>query len=94
MVSLASTERAAGLIAPSSGGSLKRKHNDTDFDGDHIPLSSQTKRRRVTFDPDVDIHILPDVNEKSLELVGEEVRRALERHSNNDNAVYEKLHCS
>ncbi|KAF2186957.1 RNA polymerase I-specific transcription initiation factor RRN3 [Zopfia rhizophila CBS 207.26] len=88
MVSLASSDR--GVIAPAAGGSLKRKQTDTPFDSDNLP-SSQAKRLRVTFDPDVDVRILPDWNEKSLELVGEEVRRALDRHATNDNAVYDQI---
>ncbi|KAF2739166.1 RNA polymerase I-specific transcription initiation factor RRN3 [Polyplosphaeria fusca] len=89
MVSLASTERAVGVIAPSVGGSLKRKHDDIALDADLS--SSQIKKRRVTFDPDVDVHILSDVNEKSSELVEEEVRRALEKRANGDNAVYDSI---
>ncbi|KAF2682805.1 hypothetical protein K458DRAFT_478734 [Lentithecium fluviatile CBS 122367] len=90
MVSLASTERAPGVIAPSVGGSLKRKHPDANDDSDAI-LSSQTKRRRVTFDPDVDVRIIVDPNEKSLELVGEEVQRALERHAIGDTIAYDQI---
>lgn len=91
MVSLASTVRATGVIAPSAGGSLKRKQTDTfDSDGD-ILTSSQIKRRRVTFDPSVDVRFLPDVNEKSLELVGEDVRRALEKHADNDSTAYDEI---
>ncbi|KAF2266008.1 RNA polymerase I-specific transcription initiation factor RRN3 [Lojkania enalia] len=90
MVSLASTERANGVIASGVGGSLKRKHSDSHLNADDFP-SAQIKRRRVTFDPEVDVHILPDVNEKSLELVGEEVRRALERHEEGDNADYDQI---
>ncbi|PSN69724.1 RNA polymerase I-specific transcription initiation factor RRN3 [Corynespora cassiicola Philippines] len=96
MVSLASTERATGVVAPSVGGSLKRKHSATNFDeddADAFPPAqvSQTKRRRVTFDPDVDVRILSDGNEKSLELVGEEVRRALEKHADGDAAAYDQI---
>jgi RNA polymerase I-specific transcription initiation factor RRN3 len=80
MVSLASTERQSGVIAPSIGSSLKRKQSDTNFDADNLP-SNEIKRRRVTFKHEVDVHILPDPNEKSLELVGEEVQRALEKHA-------------
>lgn len=90
MVSLVSTERVGGVIAPSAGGSLKRKQSDTEFDAENL-TSSQLKRRRVTFDPTVDVHILPDVTEKSQELVREEVRRALERHASGDNAAYDQI---
>ncbi|KAF2013354.1 RNA polymerase I-specific transcription initiation factor RRN3 [Aaosphaeria arxii CBS 175.79] len=93
MVSLASMERATGVIAPAVGGSLKRKQIDS-ADVDSPLPSSQYKRRRVTFDPSVDVHILPDANEKSLELVVEEVRRALEKHADKlhpDNGPYDEI---
>lgn len=90
MVSLASTERAPGIVAPSAGGSLKRRHADNSSDGDH-GTSSQLKRRRVTFDPDVHVRILGDENEKSLQLVGEEVRRAMEKHAAGDKAAFDAL---
>jgi RNA polymerase I-specific transcription initiation factor RRN3 len=90
MVSLISTERANGVMAPLMSGSLKRKHTaDTDSADDSPGI--QNKKRRVTFDPAVDIHILPDVNEKSLELVGEEVRRALEKHAAGENGTYDYI---
>lgn len=91
MVSLAPSERASsGVIAPSIGGSLKRKHSDSGFYSDQTQ-SSQTKRPRVTFDPDVDIRILPDWSEKSLELVRQEVKRALEKHAAGDHCDYDQL---
>ncbi|KAF2634926.1 RNA polymerase I-specific transcription initiation factor RRN3, partial [Massarina eburnea CBS 473.64] len=90
MVSLASTERLSGPVAPSVNSSLKRKQSDASpKSSDKIP-SSQTKRRRVTFDPDIDVHILGS-NEKSLELVEEEVRRALEKREAGDNTAYDHL---
>ncbi|KAH9879429.1 hypothetical protein J1614_002869 [Plenodomus biglobosus] len=90
MVSLASTERALGIVAPSAGGSLKRRHADNSSDGEDV-TSSQLKRRRVTFDPDVHVRILSDENEKSLQLVGEEVRRAIEKHAAGDKAAFDAL---
>lgn len=89
---------ANGRVNGSLNGGLKRKHRDVESsDADDFTNAVSTKdqkdqkRRRVTFDPDVDVHILPDVNEKSLELVGEEVRRALEKHATDDNAAYDTL---
>ncbi|KAJ4287975.1 DNA independent RNA polymerase I transcription factor [Kalmusia sp. IMI 367209] len=90
MVSLASTNRTHGIIAPSVGSSLKRKHTDSSSDNEK-QFSSQTKRRRVTFDPEVDVRILADPNEKSQELVGEEVGRALEKHAAGDTTAYDLL---
>lgn len=89
MVSLASTSRSLGVIAPSVGSSLKRKQ--TDSSPNSKQLSSQAKRRRVTFDPEVDVRILADPNEKSQELVGEEVSRALEKHAAGDATGYDVL---
>ncbi|KAH9873402.1 hypothetical protein IAQ61_004025 [Plenodomus lingam] len=92
MVSLASTERAAlGTVVPSVGGSLKRRHADSSSDAENNAPSSQLKRRRVTFDPDVDVRILSDDKDKSLELVGEEVRRAMEKHGAGEKAAYDGL---
>jgi RNA polymerase I-specific transcription initiation factor RRN3 len=90
MVSLASIGGAPGVIAPSVGASLKRKQSDANYENDMI-LSSQTKRRRVTFDPEVDVRMLADPDEKSLELVGEEVQRALEKHAVGDTISYDQI---
>ncbi|CAE7002574.1 hypothetical protein PTNB85_09250 [Pyrenophora teres f. teres] len=93
MVSLATTNRPVSAIVPKmAGSSLKRKQ--TDASSSPVPentASSQAKRRRVTFDPDVDVRVLADPNEKSLELVGEEVRRAIEKHAAGERAAYDGL---
>lgn len=78
------------MAPPSAGGSLKRRHVDTSSDAE-TTSASQLKRRRVTFDPDVDVRILSDENDKSLELVGEEVRRAIEKHAAGEKAAYDGL---
>ncbi len=91
MVSLASAEKTEGIIAPSAGGSLKRKHTeDPTLNAEHI-TASQLKKRKVTFDPEVDIRIVGNDNDKSLELVIEEVRRAIERHAQGEKAAYDGL---
>src|SRR6266567_1348653 len=94
MVSLASSERVIpDVITISIGGSLKRKHTGSDFEEDAFP-SSQTKRQKVAFDPDVEVRILEDWNErneKGLELVREEVRRSLEKHVAGDSTGYDQL---
>ncbi|KAI8939837.1 hypothetical protein NX059_003575 [Plenodomus lindquistii] len=90
MVSLASTEGALGITAPAVGGSLKRRHADHSSDAENNN-ASQLKRRRVTFDPDVNVRILSDENDKSLELVSEEVRRAIEKHAEGKKAAYDGL---
>ncbi len=93
MVSLASSERViSDVIATGVGGGLKRKHTGSDFE-DAFP-SSQTKRQKVAFDPDVEVRILEDWNErneKGLELVREEVRRGLEKHVAGDSTGYDQL---
>jgi RNA polymerase I-specific transcription initiation factor RRN3 len=91
MVSLASLDRAASVIAPSVGSSLKRKRLDSDVDSEKSSPVQTKKQRMVKFDPEVDVHILPDWNEKSQELVGEEVRRSLERHVPGDSAGYDQI---
>lgn len=89
MVSLASTNRAVDVVAPSVGsGSLKRKNLDHSSDTEHA-TPGQLKRRRVAFNPDVDVRILSDDNDKSLELVNEEVRRAIEKHAAGEKAAYD-----
>jgi RNA polymerase I-specific transcription initiation factor RRN3 len=92
MVSLASISRTTDVVAPSVGGghSLKRKNLDHSSDVENLD-SSQLKRRRVAFNPDVDVRILSDENDKSLELVGEEVRRAIEKHAAGEKGAYDLL---
>lgn len=85
MVSLASTEKALGIMAPSAGGSLKRRRNDDS------PTSSQTKKPCVAFDPNFDVHILTDENDKSIELVREEVRTAIDKRAAGSQAAYDEL---
>lgn len=91
MVSLASTDRVADLRAPSvGGGNLKRKHRDSSPDANDTTWTD-IKRRRVTFDPDIHVRILGDENDKSLELVAEEVRRAIDKHAAGEKAAYDEL---
>jgi RNA polymerase I-specific transcription initiation factor RRN3 len=90
MVALATMNRTLGTAAPSAGGSLKRKPSDNSSDAENATPNT-LKRRRVTFDPEVDVRILSEHHEKSLELVGEEVRRAIERHATGDKAAYDGL---
>ena len=45
----------------------------------------------MAFDPDVEVRILEDWNEKGLELVREEVRRGLEKHVAGDSTGYDQL---
>ncbi|KAI0575068.1 Ribosomal DNA transcription factor Rrn3, partial [Pyrenophora tritici-repentis] len=93
MVSLATTNRPVSAVVPKmAGSSLKRKQTDASSSPAPEPTATgQAKRRRVTFDPEVDVRVLADPNEKSLELVGEEVRRAIEKHATGERAAYDGL---
>ncbi|EMD63019.1 hypothetical protein COCSADRAFT_37893 [Bipolaris sorokiniana ND90Pr] len=90
MVSLASNPRSPLVVTPGTGGSLKRKQSDHSSDAENT-APDQLKKRRVTFHPEVDVHVLREYNEKSAELVGEEVRRAMEKHATGDKAAYDGL---
>lgn len=90
MVSLAATRRPAGnFMAPTVSSSLKRKQRDASPDAENDAVT-QAKRRRVTFDPNIDVQIVMEV-EKSTELVAEEVRRAIEKHAIGEKGEYDQL---
>lgn len=65
---------------------------DTD---DESGLSASTKKLKVAFDPNVDVRILPDWDEKSFDLVKEEVNQGIEQHlaplERRDDTQYTKL---
>ncbi|KAH3998415.1 hypothetical protein HBH92_159240 [Parastagonospora nodorum] len=77
-------------LAASNRGSLKRKNPDASSDAENNNMS-ELKRRRVAFNPEVDVRILRDEDEKSLELVHEEVRRAMEKHAAGEKAAYDVI---
>jgi RNA polymerase I-specific transcription initiation factor RRN3 len=90
MVSLAAPRRHANnFMAPTVSSSLKRKQRDASSDAEN-DATAQSKRRRVTFDPNIDVQIVMEV-EKSMELVAEEVRRAIEKHANGEKGEYDQL---
>jgi RNA polymerase I-specific transcription initiation factor RRN3 len=90
MVSLAAPRRPANnFMAPTVSSSLKRKQRDDSSDAEN-DATAQAKRRRVTFDPNIDVQIVMEV-EKSMELVAEEVRRAIEKHANGEKGEYDHL---
>ncbi|OJD29461.1 rna polymerase i specific transcription initiation factor rrn3 superfamily [Diplodia corticola] len=72
------------------GPSLKRKHMDSDSDNE-APAVARSKKPRVSFDPTVDIRLLEDFDEKGIELVREEVRRAIDKHVAGDSASYDEI---
>ena len=73
---------------------LKRDSSYLDTD-DEANLSSSTKKLKVQFSPNVDIKYMDDWSDKSYDLVKEEVRQAIHRHTapadQRDDAQYVKL---
>ena len=65
---------------------LVRKRDDDEG----APPSSPTKRPKVTFDTDVEVHVMEEW-EKAPALVQEEVRRAFAKRALGDSLGYEKL---
>ncbi len=55
------------------------------------PPSSPSKRSRVTFDSDVEIVSADDEDDLSLDVVTEQVRRAIERHRAGDHGSYDNI---
>ncbi|USP77370.1 rna polymerase i-specific transcription initiation factor rrn3 [Curvularia clavata] len=90
MVSLATNIPSPLAVTPSTAGSLKRKQIEHSPNANNT-TPAQLKKRKVTFDPDVDVRILSEHNEKSAELVGEEVRRAIEKHATGEKAAYDAI---
>ncbi|KAK3719040.1 DNA independent RNA polymerase I transcription factor [Vermiconidia calcicola] len=80
------------LTRPILGMKRDSSYIDTD---DEAGLSSSTKKLRVTFDPNVNVRIMEDGNDKSFDLVKEEVRQGIERHlapaDQRDDTQYLKL---
>lgn len=72
---------------------LKRDSSYLDTD-DEAGLSTTTKKLKVAFDDHVDVRIMDDWNDKSFELVKEEVRLGIQRHlapaEQRDDAQYVK----
>ncbi|KAF1932087.1 RNA polymerase I-specific transcription initiation factor RRN3 [Didymella exigua CBS 183.55] len=90
MVSLAAPRIPANnFMAPTVSSSLKRKQRDVSSDAEN-DITVQAKRRRVTFDPNIDVQVVMEV-EKSMELVAEEVRRAIEKHAYGEKGEYDQL---
>ena len=62
---------------------------------DEASLSSSTKKLRVAFDPKIDVRIMDSWDDKSFDLVKEEVRQGVERHvapaDRRDDTQYLKL---
>jgi RNA polymerase I-specific transcription initiation factor RRN3 len=67
---------------------LKRSIDETN--NMELPLSP-SKRSRVTFDSDVEILSADDEDDLSVDVVTEQVRRAIERHRAGDNIAYDNV---
>ena len=74
--------------------SMKRDSSYMDTD-DEAGLASSTKKLRVAFDPKIDVRIMDEWDDKSFDLVKEEVRQGIERHvataDRRDDTQYIKL---
>lgn len=73
-----------------------RKRNDTELDEDMEDQDSspgEAKRQRVTFNSDVDVHLLSDMANTAMEteLVREEVRNALKQKAEGEDGEYERI---
>jgi len=70
---------------------LKRKTSDSPTMDDALS-SIAVKRQKVSFDTSINqVHNLEDYNDKTLPLVREEVRRAIDRHRAGDSVAYDSL---
>ncbi len=73
-----------------SGPHLKRKKQAERPEPEPL-FSSQSKRQKVAFDPQVEVRVLRDWNDKPLELVRHEVRQAIENRIAGDSGRYDQL---
>ena len=89
---MSTTQRPAGPVPVSTPKpvprrpTLVRKRDDDEG----APPSSPTKRPKVTFDTDVEVHVMEEW-EMAPALVQEEVRRAFTNRALGDSSGYEKL---
>ncbi|SMY24523.1 unnamed protein product [Zymoseptoria tritici ST99CH_1A5] len=86
MVSFATPTLAGAMLPPPTPISqrptmgLKRDSSYLDTDDEFGLTSSTNKRLKVAFDDNVDVRIMDDWSDKSLELVKEEIRVGIQRH--------------
>ncbi|KAK7545704.1 RNA polymerase I-specific transcription initiation factor RRN3 [Phyllosticta citricarpa] len=79
----------SGLIA---NASRKRKQFESSDDELEPELSVHApKKARVSFDPAIEVHVLEDYDEKGLDLIREEVRRAIDNHMAGDSTDYDQI---
>ena len=85
---IATCESPQPLAAHST---LKRKTSDSPTMDDAL-VSAAVKRQKVSFDISINrVHNLEDYNDKTLPLLREEVRRAIDRHRSGDSVAYDSL---
>ncbi|KAI9680022.1 MAG: hypothetical protein M1817_005037 [Caeruleum heppii] len=76
---------------PSRFAGKVRTRDEAEMDLDVIePPSSPGKRLKVAFDPEVQVQVISGW-EKGIELVREEVRRAIARHTTGDSLAFDRL---
>ncbi len=90
MVSILPSPRQAQTPAPAAKPltGVVRKRDITDSDEAQAQASS--KRPKVDFDPDVNVRIVEEW-QKGPEIIREEVRRALKRHTSELDSGYEQI---
>ncbi|KZF26023.1 RNA polymerase I-specific transcription initiation factor RRN3 [Xylona heveae TC161] len=84
----------AKIVPPRPGlaGKIRKRDETEDMDlNGEFAAPNPIKRSKVAFDPDVEVRVLGAEWEKGLELVREEVRRALERHAVGDSSEYDRV---
>ena len=89
---MSTIQRPAGPVLVSTPNPLHRRPTlvRKRDDDEGAPPSSPTKRAKVTFDTDVEVHVMEEW-EKAPTLVQEEVRRAFAKRALGDSSGYEKL---
>lgn len=94
-VAIMPSPSAAMATTPTTGG-IKRKRiidGDSTYGSSQLQTpSSPTKKLKVAFDMGKNVtHVMEDWNEKGVQLVREEVRRALQKHHAGDSTEYDRL---
>lgn len=69
---------------------LKRKRSGTEGEGAAAALQSD-KRRKVAFDPDVEVRRVDELGGKSVLLISEEIKHAIRQHERGVTEEYEQI---
>lgn len=76
---------------PSLTPALKRKRSDDESPTPTTPTRGDLKRPKVSFSETNKVRYIESKNEKPLSLIQEDIRVALARHRQKDDALYRKL---